>query len=326
MKEVLEKLVRAFGVSSKEERVRSVIREELSNYDFEISEDKFGNLIVHVPHDGPKLMLASHLDSVGVMVTDIDKNGLVRFAPVGDIKAHFLLGTQILFENGVEGMVYCDDKELQDIKNEHLFIDIGARSKKEALSLVQIGSGGIFSPHMYFSKDRVISPSLDDRIGCGILVEVLKNVKKKNLRFDLYAVFTVEEEVGVKGARTSTYEITPDIGIVVDVTPALDFVEPKRNAIELGKGPAIKVMDGRMITNMEVRETLVNVARKNEIPFQLEVVTTGTTDAFAMQITKEGVRTGAISIPARYIHTQGEVVDLNDVKNAISLLINYIEK
>lgn len=330
MEDILEKLVKAFGPSSKEDKVKSIIKEEIKKCDCEISEDKFGNLVVHVQQNGPKLMIAAHLDTIGVIVTDIDKNGLVRFTSIGGLRSPFLLGTRILFENGVTGTVYYDDKENpwepKEFKIEKYFIDIGAKTKKDALNFINIGTEGIFYPTYTVNGDRVISPSLDDRSGCAVLVELLKNVKKKNLLYDLYVVFTVQEEIGVKGARTSTYEITPELGIAVDVTSAMDFTEPRLNALELGKGPAIKVMDGGMITNIDLRNELINVAKKNKIPYQLEVITGGTTDAFAMQITKEGVKTAAVSIPTRYVHTQGEVIDFNDFKNSVALLKSFIEK
>ncbi|BAL81058.1 M42 family metallopeptidase [Caldisericum exile] len=330
MEELIEKLVKVFGPSSREDKVKNLIKEELKKCECEISIDKFGNLIAHIPQNGPKLMLASHLDTIGFIITDVDKNGLIRFTSIGGLRTSFLLGSRVLFENGILGTIYYDDRENlwepKEFKIEKYFIDIGAKSKKDALNLVSIGMEGIFYPQFFLNGDRIISPSLDDRSGCAVLVELLKNVKKKSLKYDLYAVFTVQEEVGVKGARTSTYEITPDFGIAVDVTTAGDFLDPHINALELGKGPAIKVMDGGMITNTDLRNELVNIARKNNIPYQLEVITGGTTDAFAMQITKEGVKTAAISIPTRYVHTQGELADINDIKNTVALLKNFIEK
>jgi len=330
MVELLEKLVKTFGPSSKETKVKEVIKKEVKGVDCSIFEDNFGNLVLHFEAQGPKLMLASHLDSIGIIVTDIDKNGLIHFSSVGGLRTSFLLGSRILFESGVEGTVFYEDvktmSDPKELKLEKFFIDIGAKSKKEALEKVDIGSFGIFYPNFSFAFDRIIAPSMDDRSGCAVLVELAKSIKKKELKYDTYIVFTVQEEVGVKGARTSTYEITPDFGIAVDVTSAGDFVDPRLNAIELGKGPAIKVMDGGMITNIELREELVKVAKKEKIPFQMEVITGGTTDAFAMQITKEGVKTAAVSIPTRYVHTQGEIVDLNDLKNSVALLKRFIEK
>lgn len=330
MIDTLEKLVKAFGPSSKEFEVKKVIKDLVKNIDCETDEDKFGNLVLHFKGEGPKIMLAAHLDSIGIIVTDIDKNGLLHFSQIGGLRTSFLLGSRILFENGIEGTVFYEDRdalwEPKEFKIEKFIIDIGAKSKKEALEKVNIGSFGVFYPIFSESVERIIAPSLDDRVGCAILVEVAKNLKKKNLKFDTFFVFTVQEEIGVKGARTSTFEITPEYGIAIDVTTAGDYTEPKINAIELGKGPAIKVMDGGMITNIELRERLIKVAKKESIPYQLEVITGGTTDAFAMQITKDGVKTAAVSVPTRYVHTQGEIVDKNDIKNIAILLKQFLEK
>lgn len=330
MIDILEKLVKAFGPSSKEFEVKKVIKDLVKNIDCEKDEDKFGNLVLHFKADGPRIMLAAHLDSIGIIVTDIDKNGLLHFSQIGGLRTSFLLGSRVILENGIEGTIFYEDRdapwEPKEFKIEKFFIDIGAKSKKEAMEKVNIGSFGVFYPIFSESFDRIIAPSLDDRVGCAILVEVAKNLKKKNLKFDTFLVFTVQEEVGVKGARTSTFEISPEYGIAVDVTTAGDYTEPKINAIELGKGPAIKVMDGGMITNIELRERLIKMAKKESIPYQLEVITGGTTDAFAMQITKDGVKTAAVSVPTRYVHTQGEVVDKNDIKNVAVLLKQFLEK
>lgn len=328
MQDLLEKLAKTFGPSSKEDRVKNLIKEELKAY--ELQEDKLGNLVYHCSHDGPKLMLSAHLDSIGVIVTDVDKNGLIRFAPVGGLREVSIFGSDILFESGVRGTVFCDDNDaLQDkkeLKMNKLFIDIGAKSKKEALNSVNIGMEGVFFPNFSILDGRAISPSMDDRSGCAVLVELIKNLKIKNLRYDLYVVFTVEEEIGVKGARTSTYEITPDFGIAIDVTSCFDYLEPRLSAVELGKGPAVKVMDGGMITNIELRNKVIEVAEKNKIPYQLDVKIGGATDAMAMQVAKEGVKAAVVSIPTRYVHSKGEVVDLSDVKNTVALLKSFIEK
>ena len=328
MQDLLEKLAKTFGPSSKEDRVKNLIKEELKAY--ELKEDKLGNLVYHFSHDGPKLMLSAHLDSIGVIVTDVDKNGLIRFAPVGGLREVSIFGSDILFESGVRGTVFCDDNDaLQDkkeLKMNKLFIDIGAKSKKEALNSVNIGMEGVFFPNFSILDGRAISPSMDDRSGCAVLVELIKNLKIKNLRYDLYVVFTVEEEIGVKGARTSTYEITPDFGIAIDVTSCFDYIEPRLSVVELGKGPAVKVMDGGMITNIELRNKVIEVAEKNKIPYQLDVKTGGATDAMAMQVAKEGVKAAVVSIPTRYVHSKGEVVDLSDVKNTVALLKSFIEK
>jgi endoglucanase len=330
MEQLIERLVNAFGPSSKEDNVKTLIRSELEKEVEEIGEDKFGNLVVHVAGSGEKLLIAAHMDSIGVMVTDIDKNGFLRIGEIGGLRKSFLVGQRILFENGIEGFVYYEDKEspweVKDQKIEKFFVDIGAYSKAKAKELVQIGTEGIYKPYFYKSEKRIIAPSLDDRVGCAIAIQTIKNLKKKKIKYDTYFVFTVQEEVGVKGARTSSYEIYPDIGISLDVTLAGDTPETYPVSLNLGEGPTIKVMDVGMISSKYVKDELVKVAKRENIPYQLEVISKGTTDAYAMQTTKAGVLSGSISISTRYIHTAGEVIDFNDVLNAVSLLKNFLEK
>lgn len=330
MEDLIKKLIFTFGPSSKEETVKKVVQAEIEKEVDEIGEDKFGNLVAHIKGSGEKLMLAAHLDSIGFIVTDIDKNGFLRISEIGGIRKSFVVGQKLLFENDIEGFVYYEDKESPwDVKEnnfEKFFVDIGAGSKSKAKEMVQIGTMGIYLP-TYFSKDsRIIAPSLDDRIGVAVLIELIKSLKKRKTRFDLYFVFTVQEEIGVKGARTSSYEITPDLGIAVDVTGSGDAPETKPIALALGNGPAIKIMDGGMIASREIKEGLIKAAKNEKIDYQLEVLTLGTTDAFAMQLTKSGVISGAVSIPTRYLHTPGETIDLTDFEGAVKLLKAYIEK
>jgi putative aminopeptidase FrvX len=327
--EFLKKLIFAFGPSSKEEAVKKVIKQEIGKNTGEINEDKFGNLVVHVEGDGPKLMIAAHMDQIGVMVTDIDKNGFLRLGEVGGIRKSFLVGQKLIFENGVEGFVYYEDKkspwEAKDVKMENLFVDIGVKDKGAARKSIGIGTQGVYKPTFYTSGSRVIAPALDDRIGCYILAELINSINNKKLSYDFYGVFTVQEEIGVKGAKVSSYEIAPDIGIAVDVTNAGDMPDTSPVALSLGKGPAVKIMDRGMISSKMVRDKIIETAEKSQIPYQREIITAGTTDAYAMQITKSGVETGALSISTRYIHTPGETLDLNDVTNAIKLLKKFVE-
>ncbi len=330
MEQLIEKLVNAFGPSSKEEAVKELIRSEIEQEVDEIREDKFGNLVVHLKGNGEKLLVAAHMDSIGVMVTDIDKNGFLRIGEIGGLRKSFLVGQIILFENGVQGFVYYEDKEsnweVKDQKIEKFFVDIGVYSKAKAKELIQIGSEGVYKPYFYKSDKRIIAPSLDDRVGCAIAIQTIKSLKRKKIRFDTYFVFTVQEEIGVKGSKTSTYEVTPDIGISLDVTDAGDTPETYPVSLNLGEGPTIKVMDGGMISSKFVRDELTKIAKKENIPYQLEVISKGTTDASAMQTTKAGVLSGSISISTRYIHTPGEIADLSDVENGINLLRKFIEK
>lgn len=330
MDRLIEKLVNLYGPSSKEDAVKSFIKGEIEQEVDEIGDDKFGNLVAHIKGSGEKLLIAAHMDSIGVIVTDIDKNGFLRISEVGGLRKSFLVGQKLLFENSVEGFVFYEDKEspweVKDPKIEKFYVDIGVSNKAKAKELVQIGSMGIYKPYFYRSNKRIIAPSLDDRAGCAVMIGVIKNLKRKKLRYDQYFVFTVQEEVGVKGARTSTYEISPDIGIAIDVTDWGDTPETQHIAVSLGEGVAIKVMDGGMIASKVVRDELVKVAKRENISYQMEVITAGTTDAFAMNITKGGVLSGCVSIPTRYVHSPGEVEDIGDIENAVNLVKKFIEK
>jgi endoglucanase len=166
---------------------------------------------------------------------------------------------------------------------------------------------------------RVVAKAMDDRIGCVVLVETMRRLKISP--HDLYFVFTVQEEVGLRGAQTGAFGVEPDIGIAVDVTIAADTPEAPKMAMKLGQGPCVKVKDGRMLAHPGLKDLLINTAEANEIPYQLEVLAWGSTDAAAMQLSRGGVPAGCVSIPCRYIHSPSEMVDIGDVENAVKLLL-----
>lgn len=330
MENLIKKLVYAFGPSSKENSVKEIIKEEISKEVDEVYEDNFGNLVGHIKGPNESLMLAAHMDQIGVMVTNIDKNGFLRVGSIGGLRKSILVGQKILFEGGVEGFVYYENKEspweAKDQKLEKFYVDIGATDRTSAKKLVQIGTEGIYKPSFSANGTRITAPALDDRIGCAVAIQLLKNLRRKKIKYDLYVVFTVQEEIGIKGAKVSSYDITPDIGIALDVTDAGDTPESPAISLALGKGPAIKIMDAGMIASKKIRTLLIDTAKKNKIPYQLEVLTGGTTDAAAIQITKTGVESAAVSISTRYVHTPGETLDMTDVENAVKLLKKFIEK
>jgi endoglucanase len=205
-----------------------------------------------------------------------------------------------------------------------LYIDIGARNRKEAEKLVPVGSFGCYERVFEDLGKRIIAKALDDRIGCAVLVEVAKRLKK-SVKNDTYIVFTVQEEIGLKGARTSSFGIDPDIALAVDVTRTGDTPEATKMAVKLGEGAAIKVMDWGMICDPMIVESLVKTARKNKISYQLEVLEKGTTDATVIQLTKGGVPSGAVSIPSRYIHSASEIVDMDDVEAVVKLIVKFLK-
>jgi len=325
VKDLIKKLVEVYGPSGREDKIREMIKEEVSSYADEVRIDRMGNLIVHKKGNGKKIMMASHMDEIGVAISYIDKDGFLRFSPVGGIFPDFMLSERIQFENGIVGTIGIEKKEKPEepLKLEKMYIDIGAGSKEEAKKLVDIGMLGCFKREFQETENRIIAKSLDDRIGCAVLIETLKGIK--DAPNDIYFVFTVQEEVGTRGAKTSAFGISPDAALAVDVTATGDTPEGIKMAVKLGKGAAIKVKDWGTITDQRIKNGLITLAKEKNIPYQLEVLRGGTTDAMAIQGTKEGVPSGAISIPSRYIHSPSEMVDIKDVNACVQLSLTFLE-
>jgi putative aminopeptidase FrvX len=323
--ELLIELTRAFGPTGNEDNVAHIIVDEIKDYVDEVRRDRLGNVIgVKRGKAVGKMMIAAHMDQIGIMINEIDKNGFLRFVSAGYVDPFTILYHNVVFKNGTVGIVAKEEKkENKDLKLGDLYIDIGAKSREEAMEKVNIGDFGVFKSNFVVNGNRVSSGAIDDRIGCYILIETIKRIK--NFNYDLYFVFTVQEESYFSGAATSAYAIEPDCAIVVDVTDTGDTPNCNRMAVKLGEGPAIKVMDKRMIAHPKMKNHLVETAKKNNIKYQFEVLERGTTDGAEIHVSRSGVLTGAISIPTRYIHTPQEQVDMSDVEGAIKLLIKAIE-
>lgn len=317
--EFLEKLTQSFSPSGREEEICDIIFEEIKDYADSVYKDTLGNLIVRKEGKGKKVMFSAHTDEIGLMITYIDDKGFLRFSPIGWVDPFYALYQRVKFHNGITGVISYEEKTdaLKDIKMKNLFIDIGAKNKEEAQKLLSIGDTAQFVGDFVINGDRVISKTLDNRAGVYVLTEAIKRIKSDN---DLYFVFTSQEEVGLRGAKTSTYDIFPDYAIAVDVTDTGDTPECNFMAVSLGDGPCIKIKDQSVICHRELVESLKDIAKRNSIPYQLEVLEHGGTDAGAMHLTKSGVKTGAISIPTRYIHSTCETCDINDINNAILLV------
>lgn len=325
MKELLKKLTEAYGPSGEENQIREVILGEIKDYADEIRVDVLGNIIARKAGSGEKMMLAAHMDEIGVIVTNIDDKGFLRFSNIGGVSPFTLIGERVIFENGtigVFGMEKLDD--IKELKFNKMFIDIGARSKEEALKKVRLGDKAVYYRSCDILGDCVTSKALDDRAGCAVLIRALQNLK--NPKFDTYFVFTVQEEVGQRGARTSAYGIEPDLAIAVNTTMTGDTPESEKMAVELGKGPAVKIMDRSVICHPKIKEMLIETAEKNNIPYQLEVLEMGGTDTGAIHLTKDGVPSGCLSIPTRYIHTPSEMASIDDMEKAVELLLYVLEK
>ncbi len=320
--EMLVELLGAYGPSGREEKVIDIIKAEAEKYADEVKTDALGNLIVRKKGAGKKIMLAAHADEIGVIVTFIDDNGFLRFQPVGGVDKKNICYRRVIFENGVTGVIGTEP-ENKDSAYSKMYIDIGAKTKADAKAEVSVGDAAVFAGDAIIGGGRIISKALDNRIGCYCLLEVLKNTVSEN---DLYFVFTTQEEVGLRGARTSAYGINPDFALAVDVTDTGDTPETNEMAVKLGGGAAIKVMDASVLCDSTVRSLLIEAAKEKKIPYQLEVMTDGGTDAGAISLTREGVKTGGVSIPTRYIHSPSEMVDISDVEAVIALLSEFIKK
>lgn len=322
---LLKEIVKVYGPSSNEERIRKFIIEEIKDYVDDIQVDVMGNLIARKKGLGKKIMISAHMDQIGLMAIDIDENGFIRFSNIGGISPYNTLSQQVIFENGTIGAIFAEPVEdISKLKLENMYIDIGATSKEEAEKCVNIGDICIYHSNLVENENVVFTPYLDDRVGCFIAIEVLKSINKpKN---DLYFVFSVQEEVGLRGAKTAAYGIDPDIGMSLDVTTHGDTPKAKRFAISLHKGAAIKVRDNSMIAHPKIRETLVSLAKANNIPYQMEVLEFGGTDSGAIHVNKSGVPSGVISIPTRYVHSTVEMASKSDIINCTELLKVFLEE
>ena len=324
--ELLKKLTGIYSPSGKEDRICEFISKEINSYADEIYRDNLGNLIVHKKGTGRKILLAAHVDEIGLFVNFIDDNGFVRFSPIGGVMPHCSLYQSVVFENGVRGVVAYEEKS--DVKKEldltRMYIDIGAKNAQEASKLVKIGDSAVFEGAFSTNGDYAFSKAMDNRAGVYVLIKVLKEIKESPN--DLYFAFTVQEEIGCRGARVCANSICPDIALAVDVTDTGDTPECKRMAVKLGEGPCIKYMDDSIITHKEVNDALRQSAENASVKVQHEVLSFGGTDAGAIHTSGMGVKTGAVSIPTRYIHTPVECISLSDLDGAIKLISDFVTR
>ena len=321
MKEIIRTLTEAFGPSGYEDQVREVITDMINDHVDEISTDVMGNFIAikrGSSPEGKRIMFSAHADEIGIIVTHIDEKGFLRFSNVGGLAPETLIGNRVRFANGTIGVIYKEKGDLKDLALDKLYVDIGAESQEDAEAKVKVGEFGIIHREFTDLGNRLVAKSMDDRIGCAILVEAIKQLQ--DTPNTLYFVFSSQEEVGLRGARTSAYTINPDLGIALDVTLTGDVPEGPRMEVSLGKGAAIKVKDSSMITNPKVKAFLTKLAKENNIPHQFEVLERGGTDAGAIHLTRDGILAGTISIPCRYVHTASEMVDIRDVKACVDLV------
>lgn len=323
--ELISKLTAVFGPSGREDAVAEVISRLADPYADEISTDTLGNLIVRKKGTGPKLMLCAHMDTIGLVVTYMEEDGALRFGKIGGVSAKEIRNAPVRFENGVTGAVKVHGKADEDkLTLDDLYLDIGAESRGEAQSMVRLGDTAVYATVTEKAGNRIISPYLDNRVSCAVLLKVLERLTTSE--YDLYLVFSVQEELGLRGAKTAAYAIDPDLAVAVDVTGAYDYPgAPKAGSAVLGGGAAIKVMDSSVICHPDLVERLADLARQRGIKAQMDVLTRGGTDAGAIHQSRRGVMTGGVSIPCRYTHTPTSMVDLRDVEACVDTLVALIE-
>jgi len=337
--EFLQKLCDAISPSGFEEDAAKIWQERTKEFVDEIRTDVHGNSIAVLNKDGkPRVMLAGHIDEIGYMVKYIDDKGFIFFRPIGGIDRHLVPGERVWIKTK-EGIITgaigrkpihaMDEKEREKLLKFHqMWVDIGAKDKETARKLVKIGDPAV--PAVKFEElreDRVIGRGFDDKSGAFVVSETLRLLASRKISASVYGVATVQEEIGLRGAKTSAFGIHPDIGIAIDVTLATDYPAMEESKKMIGE---IKVGGGPVISrgpniNPKVFDLLIETAEELKIPYQIEAQERGTpTDANVIQLTREGIATGLVSIPTRYIHTPVELLSLNDLENTAKLLAEFI--
>jgi len=315
----LEEVLSVPAPSGAEAARRAVIEQIAAQFADEITTDALGNLIVHKKGAGDKVMLCAHMDTIGMIATRVE-NGFVRFGALGGLDVRDLQNIPVVFENGTQGVLSYDGKvPAKERKLHNCFIDIGDGK-------VEVGDRASFAGELRNLGTNLISaPYLDNALGCAILLEVLSGLGE--CEYDVYFVFTVQEEVGLRGAKTAAFGIAPKFAIAVDVTDSGDL--PETDVVmetKLGAGAAIKIMDQSVVCHPKLVGALKACAEKNGIPYQSEVLVAGGTDAGAIHLSGSGVITGGVSIPTRYIHSPCETADKRDCDAAVRLLRCVLEQ
>ena len=340
LSENLEKLSNACGVAGKEEEVRNLMIKLLGPYTDEIAVDKLENVIAikKGKKAQPKVMIAAHMDEVGLMVKTISKEGFLQFTKMGGIDDRILLAQRVTVyteKGALPGIIGSKPPHIQKeeerkkvLAYDELFIDIGAQSREDANRMgAKVGDVvGFDVKYARIGEETVIGKAFDDRIGCAVMVETMRQLGKTDCT--VCAVGTVQEEVGLRGAATAAFGVDPDVGIALDVTVAGDVpgVKESDTTVKMGKGPTLTVTDSGLITHPKVLRLFLRTAEENGIAYQLETGLMGSTDAARIALTRQGVPSGTISVPARYIHSPTAMLSLKDAENSAKLATAAIEK
>jgi len=340
---MLKDLTDANGIPGNERQVREVMTKYISPYADEISQDGLGSLIAMKvgQENGPKIMISGHLDEVGFMVTSIDDKGFIRFQPVGGWWGQVMLAQRVTIvtnKGDITGVIGSKPPHIlppearkKPVEIKDMFIDIGASSKEEARQWGVL-PGDMIVPYFEFTvmnnEKMLLAKAWDNRIGCAIAIDVLKNLKNEKHPNVVYGVGTIQEEVGLRGARTAATMIQPDLAFAVDVGIAGDTpgVTEKEALSKLGKGPQIIIYDASMVSHKGLRDFVVGVAEELQIPYQYDFVAGGGTDAGSIHITHNGVPALAITIATRYIHSHAGILHRDDYENAVKLITEVIKR
>ncbi len=333
MLNLMKTLTAARGISGREKALSDKLLTIVAPLTDRCWNDAMGNLIAVKNGSAPeeergKIMLCAHMDEIGFLVTYIEESGFIRVNAIGGINWVAAAYSTVVFGNGLKGILVPEAGTAPaDLKQEKMYVDIGAKDKREAERRVQIGEfcaleGGITR----LCGRRIAGRPLDDRIGCAVLVKIAEKLKDEPVADDVYFVFSVQEEVGIRGAKTATYGIKPDIGIAYDVTGTGDSAGAKPMACSVGGGAAIKLKDSSVICDYELTQEFAAVAKECDIKHQFEILAAGGTDTAAMQMSGSGVRAAALSIPTRYIHSGVEMLDLNDAEACVDLTVAWLKR
>ncbi len=328
---LLERLCQTPGVPGREDAVRDLIRAEVTALVDEVYTDALGNLFAHKKGSGPKVMLAAHMDEVGFIITSIEDNGSLGFKSLGGIDPRVMVAKSVAVgAKGIPGVIGAKPIHLQEpaerkkpIPLDQMYIDIGAKDKDQAKELVKLGDFAVFTTKFAeIGDDCWKGKAFDDRVGCAIMIEALR----ENYDLDLYAVFTVQEEVGLRGAGVAAYAVNPDVALVVEGTTASDVagIPPHKHATTVGDGPALTMIDRSAIPSQAVVERLWQVAKQSGIKCQHRRSTAGGTDAGKILLSREGIPTAVAALPCRYIHSPALVVSKSDYQALQSLVVGFL--
>ena len=323
--DTLKTMLSVYGPAGREGKVTEALRTMLKDHVDSMRVDVMGNLIVEKKgrEGGKTIMFSAHMDHIGLIVTDVEETGYLRVTSVGGVSLDNMCNRHVTFGNGVEGVAVCQPVKGETAGLQHLFVDIGAKDREEALKMVNLGDVCVYAPDIFpLGEHRIASPANDDRCACALLAELLMQAEQP--RNTVVGVFSVQEEVGCRGAATAAYAVDPDMGVALDVTAWGDTPETKLPAIKLGEGAAVKFMDWFMIATPCVRDALIAAAERAGAPYQREVLPFGGTDASAIQHTRGGIPAGTLSIPCRYVHSACEVIDMRDMESALAILREFV--